>query len=256
PARLAAMQQVTAAAMARAKREIPHLYLAEDLCVEAAAHWVEARNANRPPSQRVLAAALRLKAAALAAAVHPGFNGHWIDGAWRPAMAVHPGVAIAVRGGGLVAPALCDAGQMDLDTLSLALRDLVRRARTGTLRAAELNQATLTVTDLGDTGVQQVLGIIHPPQVALIGYGRVADRPWAAPDGLRVGPVLTATLSADHRVSDGHRGAALLRTLAQWLQQPEALDGARPGQTPPVASSPAQAEDDERHAAPTRKVAP
>ncbi|MGA1326876.1 MAG: pyruvate dehydrogenase complex E1 component subunit beta, partial [Rubrivivax sp.] len=256
PARLAAMQQVTAAAMARAKREIPHLYLAEDLCVEAAAHWVEARNANRPPSQRVLAAALRLKAAALAAAVHPGFNGHWIDGAWRPAMAVHPGVAIAVRGGGLVAPALCDAGQMDLDTLSLALRDLVRRARTGTLRAAELNQATLTVTDLGETGVQQVLGIIHPPQVALIGYGRVADRPWAAPDGLRVGPVLTATLSADHRVSDGHRGAALLRTLAQWLQQPEALDGARPGQTPPVASSPAQAEDDERHAAPTRKVAP
>jgi pyruvate dehydrogenase E1 component beta subunit len=255
-ARLAAMQSVTAAAMARSKREIPHLYLAEDLGFEPAAQWLDVRNANRPPSQRVLAAALRLKAAALAAAVHPGFSGHWIDGAWRPAAAVHLGVAIAVRGGGLVAPALCDAGQMDIDTLSLALRDLVRRARTGTLRAAELNQATLTVTDLGETGVQQVLGIIHPPQVALIGYGRVADRPWATPDGLRVGPVLTATLSADHRVSDGHRGAALLRTLAQWLQQPDALDGARPGQSPPVVAPSVQTDGQAHATDPSGKVAP
>jgi len=233
-ARRSAMQQVTATAMARAKREIPHLYLAEDLSFEAATRWLEARNAGRPPSQRLLAAALRLKAAALAAAAHPGFSGHWIDVGWRPAPAVHPGVAIALRGGGLVAPALHDAGQMDLGTLSQALRDLIRRARAGTLRAAELSQATLTVTDLGETGVQQVLGIIHPPQVALIGYGRVTDRPWATPDGLRPCPVLTATLSADHRVSDGHRGAALLRTLARWLQQPEALDAAQPGQAPPA----------------------
>lgn len=237
PARRAAMQQVTATAMARAKREIPHLYLAEDLSFEAATRWLEARNAGRPPSQRLLAAALRLKAAALAAAAHPGFSGHWTDGAWRPAPAVHPGVAIALRGGGLVAPALHDAGQMDLGTLSQALRDLIRRARAGTLRAAELSQATLTVTDLGETGVQQVLGIIHPPQVALIGYGRVTDRPWATPDGLRTCPVLTATLSADHRVSDGHRGAALLRTLARWLQQPEALDAAQPGQAPPAGGA-------------------
>lgn len=250
------MQSVTAAAMAQSKREIPHLYLTEDLSFEAAARWLDERNASRPPSRRLLAAALRLKAVALAAAEHPGFSGHWLDGAWRPAAAVHPGVAIAVRGGGLVAPAVLDAGQMDLDTLNLALRDLVRRARAGTLRAAELSQATLTVTDLGETGVQQVLGIIHPPQVALIGYGRVCDRPWVMPDGLRIGPVLTVTLSADHRVSDGHRGAALLRTLAQWLQHPDALDGARPGQTPPVVTPSVQTDGQSDATDPSGKVAP
>ena len=103
------------------------------------------------------------------------------------------------------------------------LADLVRRCRAGGLRSSELTDPTVTVTNLGDQGVDTVFGVIYPPQVALVGFGVIAERPWVEGGAVIAMPALTATLCADHRVSDGHRGARFLLRLRDLLQQPETL---------------------------------
>jgi pyruvate dehydrogenase E2 component (dihydrolipoyllysine-residue acetyltransferase) len=133
-------------------------------------------------------------------------------------------VAISLRQGGLIAPALHQTDKKSLGDLMKDFRDLIQRARSGSLRSSELSDSTITVTSLGEQGVEGVFGIIYPPQVALVGFGRIEDRPWVV-DGqaLAVRPVITATLSGDHRVSDGHRGGLFLNAVERWLQQPERL---------------------------------
>ncbi|MFD9215649.1 2-oxo acid dehydrogenase subunit E2 [Streptomyces sp. NPDC059544] len=153
----------------------------------------------------------------------PELNGHWVDGGFVPGDGVHLGVAVSLRGGGLVAPALHDADTLDVRQLMAGLKDLVARARTGRLRGSEVSAPTLTVTNLGDQGVETVYGVIYPPQVALVGFGRVGDRPSAVDGLLGVRPVVTATLSADHRATDGAVGARYLTAVDRLLRNPEQL---------------------------------
>ena len=218
-----AMRQAIATLMARSKREIPHYYLSTTIDLHAATTWLRERNLRVAVSERVVPAALLLKASALAAKQIPQLNGHWIDDTFQPGNGVHLGVAISLRGGGLVAPALQDADTLGLPDLMTRLRELVARTRTGRLRSSELNTATITVTNLGDLGVESVQGVIYPPQVALLGFGAVVDRPWSVEGMLAVRPVVTATLAADHRASDGSTGARLLNTINGLLQRPEEL---------------------------------
>ncbi|MCV2394236.1 2-oxo acid dehydrogenase subunit E2 [Actinotalea sp. M2MS4P-6] len=221
--RQAALRRAVAAAMARSKREIPHFYLATDIDLHRATTWLDEHNASVPVTDRVLLAALQLKAVALALREVPELNGHWLDDALRPAENVHLGVAIALRGGGLVAPAIHDADRLSVTELMAALHDLVGRARAGRIRSSEMSDPTATVTNLGDQGVDAVQPVINPPQVAMVGFGRVRDRAWAVDGMLTVRPVTTASLAADHRVTDGHRGAALLAAIDRLLQQPDRL---------------------------------
>jgi pyruvate dehydrogenase E2 component (dihydrolipoamide acetyltransferase) len=218
-----AMRHAIANAMARSKREIPHYYLSADFDASPATRWLEHANATRSPPDRILFAALLLKATALAAREVPEMNGLFVDGAFRPASAVHLGVAIALRQGGLVAPALHDAETLSLEDLQAGLRDLVLRARGGRLRSSEMSDATLTVTNLGDQGVDSVFGVIYPPQVALVGFGKLTERAWASGGMLAARPTVTTTLAADHRVSDGHRGALFVAAIGRLLQEPEKL---------------------------------
>ena len=218
------MRKAIAAAMSRSKREIPHYYLSEAISMQRAQDWLTAANANRPLASRLLMAALQLKAVALALRKYPEMNGFFRDGAFQPATAAHIGVAISMRQGGLIAPAIHDVGDKSLDEVMRDLADLVKRARAGSLKSSEMSDPTITVTNLGEQGVAAVHGVIYPPQVALVGFGRIAPQPWVdAAGGLCVAPVVTASLAADHRVSDGHRGALFLAELREWLQQPENL---------------------------------
>lgn len=219
----AAMRRVIAAAMARSKREIPHYYLATTVDMRRALDWVAAENAKRPVTKRLLYSALLIRAVALAVREAPELNGFWIDGAFRPGEGVHVGVAISLRQGGLVNPAIHDVDKKGLDELMENLLDLVNRARTGHLRSSEISDGTITVTNLGEQGVESVFGVIYPPQVALVGFGKVTERPVAVDGMLAVRPTLEATLSADHRVSDGHRGGRFLIAIDRWLQEPEKL---------------------------------
>jgi pyruvate dehydrogenase E2 component (dihydrolipoamide acetyltransferase) len=217
-----AMRQAIAELMARSKREIPHYYLATTVDLGAASAWLARENASRPIAERLLPAALLLKATALAARAVPALNGFW-DGAFRAGSGVHLGVAVSLRGGGLLAPAIHDADQLTVDELMQALRDLVERARAGRLRSSEMSDPTITVTNLGDQGADEVHGVIYPPQVALVGFGRIIERPWASGGLLGVRPTVRATLAADHRATDGHEGSKLLATIDRLLQAPEAL---------------------------------
>ncbi|AOI61605.1 MULTISPECIES: dihydrolipoamide acetyltransferase family protein [Burkholderia cepacia complex] len=218
------MRRVIAAAMERSKREIPHYYVSETIPLGKALAWLAAENAARSVTDRLLPAALLLKAVALALRRFPELNGFHREGVFRPADAVHLGVAISLRQGGLVAPALLDADAKPLTQLMRELLDLTQRCRAGSLRSSELSESTITVTNLGDRGAAEVFGIIYPPQVALVGFGRITERPWAEDGGLKIMPVTTASLSADHRVSDGHRGSLFLVELGELLQHPEELN--------------------------------
>lgn len=221
--RAARLRGTIAAAMSRAKREVPHYYLGEQIALGAALDRLAALNAERPPATRILPAALYVRAVALAAREHRDFNGWYTAGEFRAADEVHVGVAIALRGGGLLAPAIMHADEKPLDTVMNELRDLIARARAGSLQRRELTDATITVTHLGEGGVQQVYGIVYAPQVALVGVGGIAVRPWVV--GERVVPERTAwlTLSADHRVTDGHAGSRFLASVATRLGDPAAL---------------------------------
>ncbi|MBI1395975.1 MAG: 2-oxo acid dehydrogenase subunit E2 [Betaproteobacteria bacterium] len=218
-----AMRAAIAAAMAKSKREIPHYYLGAEIRVDRAMEWLTKRNEPRPVTERVLFAALQLKAVAAALCESPRLNGHFVDGTFRPSGAIHLGVAISMRGGGLVAPAIHDTGTLPLDDLMRHLRDLVQRARQGQLRSSELTDATITVTSLGDLGVSTVYGVIYPPQVALVGFGRPLERPWVEDGRVVVARTIQATLSADHRVTDGMTGAGFLAALDRQFQEPESL---------------------------------
>lgn len=219
----AQMRQAIAAAMARAKREIPHYYLDTAIDMRSALRWLQAYNAERDPEMRMLPAALLLRATALALTRYPEFNGFFADGRFQPAESVHLGVAVNLRGGGLITPAIMNTETLDLPALMGRFRDLVQRTRQGGLRSSEMMNGTATVTALGERGVDRVFGVIFPPQVAIVGFGRIRARPWVVEDGLAVRPVLQATLAADHRVSDGRRGALLLRQIDALLQEPAAL---------------------------------
>jgi pyruvate dehydrogenase E2 component (dihydrolipoamide acetyltransferase) len=209
--RAAEMRKAIAAAMSRSKREIPHYYLSETVSLARAAQWLEAENARRPLAERLLMAVLYLKATAAACRRFPDMNGHYRDGAFRPSSPVHVGVAISLRQGGLIAPAIHDVEKLSLGDIMRNLSDLVKRARAGSLRSSEMSDPTITVTNLGDGGVQAVFGVIYPPQVALVGFGGIKQQS------------VVASLAADHRVSDGHRGSLFLGEIAKLLQEPEKL---------------------------------
>ena len=222
--RAAQMRKSIAAAMSRSKREIPHYYLADEIVMENSLTWLSARNAERSITERVLPAVLQLKAVALAAQRFGEFSGFWRDDGFQPATGVHIGVAISLRGGGLVAPAIHDVADKKLDELMGDLTDLVARARSFSLRSSEMSDPTITVTNLGDKGVDAVFGVIYPPQVALVGFGKPTQRVCVIDGGIRVVTAVQGTLAADHRASDGHRGALFLAAVNELLQQPDLLE--------------------------------
>ena len=221
--RLTAMRRVIASAMARSKREIPHYYLGTTIDMNPTMAWLQSENLKRSINDRILYSVLLLKAVALALRRVPELNGFFIDGAAKPSDGIHVGVAISLRGGGLIAPAIHDVDKMNLDEIMRHLRDLVNRVRAGVLRSSEIADATITVTSLGEQGVESVFGVIYPPQVALVGFGKILERPWAINGMIGVRQVVMASLSGDHRVSDGRRGGLFLSSIAGLLQEPQKL---------------------------------
>jgi pyruvate dehydrogenase E2 component (dihydrolipoamide acetyltransferase) len=160
---------------------------------------------------------------ALALRQVPELNGLWKGNAAIQSPDIHVGVAISLRQGGLVAPAIHHTDKQSLDELMKRFQDIVKRARAGTLRSTEFSDPTITVTSLGEQGVETVFGVIYPPQVALVGFGKVVERPWVVEGQVVSRPLVTASLSADHRVTDGHRGGLFLAAVDRLFQEPEKL---------------------------------
>lgn len=219
----AGMRRAIAAAMSRSNREIPHYYLEMRLEMSRALRWLEAENLKRSIKDRLLPVVLLIKATAKALVDVPELNGYWLDDQPQPQEAINIGFAISLRQGGLVTPAIHLADTKTLDELMADVRDIITRTRAGKLRSSDMTDATITLTSLGDLGVEKVYGVIYPPQVALVGFGKVSEQPWAENGMLGIRPVLTATLAGDHRATDGHRGGQFLEALNRHLQEPEKL---------------------------------
>lgn len=215
------MRRAIAAAMSRSKREIPHYYLSHEIDLQAAQNHLTALNADRTPDRRLLMGALLIRATVKALAKAPELNGRFEADPYAPSIAVHCGLAVALRGGGLIAPAILDAQGLDADAIMTAMRDMVARTRAGHLRNREITQGTITISSLGETGVDALFGVIYPPQVALVGFGTPRLRPMVHDGTLQPRLAVTATLAADHRVSDGRRGALFLAEIDRLLQEPE-----------------------------------
>lgn len=215
------MRQAIAERMTTANRDIPHYYLEHDVDLGTALAWLERHNRSRPVTERVLPAALAIKATALAAADVPELNGFWRNGRFEPAPGVDVAVVVSLRGGGLVTPKIPNADRLGLDEVMAELSTIVTAARRGSLRSSWMTDAGITLTNLGDRGVDRVNGVIFPPQVALVGIGGIRSRPWIV-DGVVVArPVVTVSLAADHRASDGVIGSRFLTLMAEHLHNPE-----------------------------------
>lgn len=219
--RLAGLRAAVGELMARSKREIPHFTVQRTIDMTAALDALAEHNAGRPPQERILPAALLLRAAARAVHDVPVVNGTWEDGAFHQAEHVTLGVAVSLRRGGVIAPAIARADELSPAELMAALHGITGRVRRGVLRGTDMAPASLTVTSLGEHGADLVDGVIFWPQVGLVGFGRIAWRPWAGDDGL-IGARRTviATFAGDHRVSEGHSGSLYLEAIDHELQEP------------------------------------
>ena len=217
------MRQAISDAMSRSKKEIPHYYLALDIDLTKVQTWLAEQNLQREPEQRLLLPAVILNAIARKLVKFPDLNGFYQDGHFTPSTAVNIGNTISLREGGLVIPGILNADQLSVDQTMDALRDLAERSRRGRLRSSEISQTTITVTSIGERGADSITGVIYPPQVAIIGLGRQRQAPVIKDNQIEIGEIMTVTLAADHRVSDGVTGARFLQALAKQLQHPEAL---------------------------------
>lgn len=217
------MRQGIAAAMSRSHREIPHFHVESVIDMNRAVAWLTEENKQRPVARRLIYGVLLVKAAALALKKVPDMNAVWSEDHVELRREIHLGVAIALAGGGLVAPAIHNTDTLALDELMARFRDLVQRARAGRLRSSEMSDPTVTVTNLGELGAESVFGLIYPPQVALVGFGRLTERPWSVEGRVEVHKVIHASLAGDHRAVDGYRGSAYLAEVERLLQEPEKL---------------------------------
>jgi pyruvate dehydrogenase E2 component (dihydrolipoamide acetyltransferase) len=234
------MRNAIAVAMTKSKQEIPHFYLSLELELNNAQQWLQQRNQATSPEKKVLLLALLLKALAKSLVKYPKLNGFYQSAfyqgttfgkestfekksAFEQASGIHIGNVISLRQGGLVVPAIHDVDKLSVTELMRGLRDITDRSRNGHLRSSELMDATITVTNMGERGADSVFGIIYPPQVAILGFGKVRKIVKVVNDNVVIAPVLTVSLSADHRVIDGMLAAKFLNYLAKKLQKPERL---------------------------------
>ncbi|MBI2723759.1 MAG: 2-oxo acid dehydrogenase subunit E2 [Chloroflexi bacterium] len=217
PVEMTKMRQAIARRMAQSKREAPHYYLLVDIDMTAASSFRTDANAALPQGERISVNDLIVRACALALAEHPAFNATVQGDAIERHSAVNVCIAIA-KEDGLIAPALLDT--TSLAAIARGSKDLVARAKSGALRAEELTAGTFTVTNLGAFGVETLIGIIQPPQTAILGTGSVMPQV-VARDGVPVvREMMKVALSADHRVTDGAQGARFLAEIKRLLEQP------------------------------------
>ncbi|MGI9387971.1 MAG: dihydrolipoamide acetyltransferase family protein, partial [Methyloligellaceae bacterium] len=217
------MRKAIASAMSRANSEIPHYYVGSSIDVTSLMSWLMAQNQSRNVEERLLYAAPLVRAVATALKKSARLNGHYRNGVFTPTPDINIGMAIATRKGGLISPAILDAGTLDVDATMQRLNDLVKRARSSGLRSSELSLGTVTITNLGHETADFVMPVIYPPQVAIIGCGQIRERPSVHESAVVPRQLMDVTLAGDHRVSDGRTGAQFLNRLSMLLQKPEEL---------------------------------
>jgi pyruvate dehydrogenase E2 component (dihydrolipoamide acetyltransferase) len=218
--RMSARRGTIARRLLESKQSIPHFRLEVDVDFGPLLQHRQALMDGA--SDRITINDLLLRAAALALVQHPMVNAQ-LEGD-EILQFENADIAIAVSAeAGLVTPVLRCANQKSVATIARASRDLIDRARRGSLLREEISGGSFTVSNLGTHGVTRFDAIINAPQVAILAVGAISQRPVVRAGALAVAQLVTLTLSADHRVVDGAVGAAFLITLRGLLEKPAAL---------------------------------
>ena len=197
---------------------VPHFYLAREVDASRLVAW-RAQLLQRQEIPDVTYTDLLLKIVAAALRLHPRLNSTWSDGRITLWQEVHLGLPVAVEEG-LVVPVLHRADTLDLRELTRQRKELVAKAQAGKLRPQDISGGTFTISNLGMYGVDAFNAVINEPQAAILAVGRIAERVVAVDGQPTVKPLLTLTLSCDHRAVDGARGAQFLETLASFIEEP------------------------------------
>lgn len=218
------LRQAIALIMSRSKKEIPHYYLKKRINLDSLINWLDESNKNLAPTERLLLPGLLMRAVIVSLKKFPEMNGYFKEGKFEVSSVVNLGIAFSIKEGGVMVPAILNANQMSLADLNKAIQSLALRTKERSLTSRELSEGTITVTNVGDLGSDEVYGIIFPPQVSIVGIGRVRKEAIVdSQNQLRSGFVVDFTLSADHRVSDGLLGARFLAEIDKIINNPLSL---------------------------------
>jgi pyruvate dehydrogenase E2 component (dihydrolipoamide acetyltransferase) len=214
--------RVMAERVQRAWQEVPQFVLTRETDASRLEEWrVAAR--RRPGCDGVSVTDLLVKVCAEALRRHPRLNATWGEGAIVAGAGVNVGVAVATDDG-LVVPVVHGADGLSLAAISARRREVAEAARSGKLHPEDVQGGTFTISNLGMYGVDAFQAIVNAPQAAILAVGRIVEKPVAVEGHVVVRPVLTLTVSFDHRVADGARGAEFLETLASLVEQPTGLE--------------------------------
>lgn len=216
--------RVMAERMTTAWTTVPHFYLTREVGAAALIEMrarigplVEKRDKVKPTFTDIL-----VKVIATCLRSHPQVNASYVSGGFRLNKSIHVGIAVAVEDG-LIVPVVKNADTLGIAEIALARQDLVARAKEGKLRLPDITGGTFTLSNLGMFGVDAFNAIVNSPQAAILAVGRIADRVVAVGGQPAVRPTMIITLSCDHRVVDGARGARFLEDVADLIEEPWGL---------------------------------
>ena len=221
PATVSGAWRIMAERTTASWQQVPHFFLHRQLDASGLERWRAAATAS-PDAARVSHTDLLVRLVAEALRRHPQVNATCEDGAPRLESRINVGIAVATDQA-LVVPVLHDAADMTLEQIVSRRQELVAAAREGRLRPTDIEGGTFTISNLGMYGVDSFDAIVNAPQAAILAVGRIADRVVALDGAAVVRPTLQISLSFDHRVVDGARGAEFLGTLAGLIEEPLGL---------------------------------
>lgn len=199
---------------------VPHFYLTREVNAHRLMTWRE--RAQKRATAKITYTDLLVRLVAAALREHPRLNASWKEGAIQNNPEINVGLAVAVEDG-LVVPVIHRADELSIVELAQQRTELVSRAQAGRLKPDDISGGTFTISNLGMYGVDEFHAIVNPPQAAILAVGRIVDRVVPVEDHPAVQPMMTMTLSCDHRAVDGARGAQFLQTLAEMIEEPLGL---------------------------------
>jgi pyruvate dehydrogenase E2 component (dihydrolipoamide acetyltransferase) len=214
------MLRAVARRMSESKATVPHFYLDAEIDMGRALEMREELNrALADEGEKVSVNDLVVRAAALALVENPKFHRSWHDGSFVLHKSAHVGIAVALDDG-LIVPVLRSVEQKSLREIARESRDLVERAREGKLKQSEIEGGTFTVSNLGMFGIPSFSAVVNPPEPGILAVGATVKRPVVQDDAVVIRPIMTVTLSVDHRATSGAEGARLLESIRRHLEQP------------------------------------
>ena len=219
---LSRMRQTIARVTSDSKTTAPHFYVTAEIDMGSAMSLRRDVNDASDPENRVSVNDLMVKACALALAKHPKFNSFYRGDHLEVRGAMNIGIAIALESG-LILPGVSNCESKSLLQIAAATKDLIARANSGTLRNEEYSSTTFSISNMGMFDVESFTAIIYPPHAAILAVGSVKQQPVVRDGELRVGTMMKATLSTDHRVADGAEAAQFLMEIKRVLENPVSL---------------------------------